>query len=190
MIPYRPNYLADSCVPVVWITGLAGAGKTTLADRVWAELRPTLPNIVRLDGDAVREIWGGELGYTLEDRITNAERLSRLALCLHRQGLVVVCSTMSLYPQIWDWNREHFNSYIEVYLRVNMEVLQARNKKGLYSTSNADDGQTVVGRGQEFHEPTAAHLTLVNETVENLESNVIQIVQAIRQSMNLRGQIL
>ena len=61
--------------------------------------------VVHLDGDAIREIMGNDLGHTLKDRIQNAFRISRMCHFLQQQGQIGhVCSTMSLYPEIWHWN--------------------------------------------------------------------------------------
>src|SRR5215813_5599078 len=64
---------------VIWITGLSGAGKTTLCRALWQELKPSCPALVCLDGDAVRAAFGHDLGYREADRRTQIQRLQRLA---------------------------------------------------------------------------------------------------------------
>ena len=75
---------------VVWITGLSGAGKTTLCNALRDILRPHMRELVILDGDAVRAAFGQDLGYGAEDRLRQLHRLQSMASVLAEQGLVVV----------------------------------------------------------------------------------------------------
>jgi len=158
---------------VIWITGFSGAGKTTVATGVIAELRKHHSNIVHVDGDAVRDICGNDLGYSVEDRLKNAFRVSRLCKFLSGQGLVVVCSTISLFSEVWQWNRLNIEHYREVFLDVNPEELCRRNQKGLY---DADNSQTVVGVGQPYDIPPNAELVLRNVDSNHLAENVQRII--------------
>jgi len=164
---------------VIWITGLAGAGKTTLAEAVVQELRKECANVVHVDGDTMRELFGAHLGHTQEDRITNAYNICRACRWLSAQGMIVVCSTMSLYPEIWAWNRDNFEHYLQVYVKVSFEVLNLRNKKTLYSPDSSD-AKNVVGLGLPFNEPTDSDLILLNESDLHLKRNVDLIVQAVQ----------
>ena len=92
---------------VVWIIGLSGAGKTTLAEEVVAEVRREQENVVLIDGDMIREIFGNDLGHTLDDRRTNANRIYQLGKLLDSQGINVVCAILSLFPESRSWNREN-----------------------------------------------------------------------------------
>ena len=82
---------------VVWIIGLSGAGKTTLGVEVVSQAKPLIPNLVFIDGDVIREIFGNDLGYSIEHRLRNAERISRLCKFLEDQNIVVVCAILSLF---------------------------------------------------------------------------------------------
>lgn len=164
--------------PVIWITGLAGAGKTTLAEAVVLELKKERANVVHVDGDTMRELFGAHLGHSQEDRMTNAYNICRACRWLSAQGMIVVCSTMSLYPEIWAWNRDNFEHYLQVYVKVSFEVLQLRNKKTLYSTDSTD-AKNVVGLGLPFNEPTDSDLVLSNESDLDLKRNVDLIVWSV-----------
>jgi adenylylsulfate kinase-like enzyme len=143
---------------VIWITGLPGAGKTTVADEVAALLRERTPAVVQVDGDVVREVMGNDLGYTPEARLANAWRISRLCKMLSAQGLQVVCATVSLFSDIHEWNRKNLARYVEVYLRVSDATLAARNKKGLMRGAN-----NVVGVNQSYDVPQSPDLVVDNE---------------------------
>jgi adenylylsulfate kinase len=148
---------------VVWITGLPGAGKTTLAAEVARVLRGRSAAVVRLDGDVFREVMGNDLGYSREDRLRNAWRVARMCKLLSDQGLDVVCATVSLFREIHEWNRASFARYVEVYLRVSRETLIARNQKGLIRKALAGELGELVGVDQDFDEPVAPDLVIAND---------------------------
>ncbi|MBI5240193.1 MAG: adenylyl-sulfate kinase [Elusimicrobia bacterium] len=145
---------------VVWITGLSGAGKSTVAALVHARLKRARPGTVLLDGDAVRQVCGNDLGYDRPHRLENAHRISRLCRLLSSQGIDVVCATMSLFKECHAWNRRNLPRYLEVYLRVPLAELKRRDPKGLYRRA-ADPGP-VVGVHMGFDEPAAPDLVVDN----------------------------
>ncbi len=120
---------------VYWITGLSGAGKTSVGKLLYEKMKQKYPNIVFLDGDVLREVFGNDLGYTREERIKCAMRYARLCRMLQEQGMNVICCTISMFDEIRSWNREHIANYREIYVKVSMEELVRRNQKGLYSAS-------------------------------------------------------
>jgi adenylylsulfate kinase-like enzyme len=133
---------------LVWITGLSGAGKTTVARRLFDALKTDCPNTAMMDGDDFRAVFDNDLGYGVEDRIKNAWRIVKMCKYLCDQDLNVVCATMSLYKEIHDFIYENFENPLVVYLDVSMEELKKRNKKNLYS-----GGVNVSGLDQSVDEP-------------------------------------
>jgi adenylylsulfate kinase len=148
---------------VYWITGLAGAGKTTVAHLLHLYIRARRPNVVLLDGDILREVYGDDLGHDQNDRRQVAWRNARLCLILSSQGIDVVCATISMFKEIRAWNREHIPSYREVYLRVPMSVLVERDQKGLYSRALAGETENVLGVDIHPEEPEAPDLVIDND---------------------------
>ena len=120
---------------VYWITGLSGAGKTTIGQIFYQELKRISLNTVFLDGDTMREVFGTDLGYSESERRKCAMRYSRLCAMLKNQELNVVCCTISMFDEIRRWNREHIENYREIYIKTSFETLQKRDQKGLYSGS-------------------------------------------------------
>lgn len=153
---------APVCGQVVWITGLSGAGKSTVARRVVDMARQAGANVVLLDGDQFRAAVGDGAGHGREARLENAYRLARFARLLSLQGVDVVCATMSLFREIHDWNRRHLPRYFEVYLRVPLEVLEERDPKGIYARARAGREKGVVGLDLRPDEPLDAHLVIDN----------------------------
>ena len=166
---------------VIWIIGLAGAGKTTIAKALYTRLKTEDRATVMLDGDAIREIFAGDLGFTLEDRRRNGWRICRMCKYLDDQGINVVCATLSQFHEQQDWNRENFSQYFEVYLEVDMNVLIRRDQKGLYSGALAGKISNVVGVDMPFPRPISPDLCLTNsEPVEQFSGFVDQILEGYR----------
>lgn len=147
---------------VVWIIGLSGAGKTTLANEVVAIVRRTQSNVVLIDGDMIREVFGNDLGYTMEDRLANAQRICQLGKLLEDQGINVVCAILSLFPETRAWNRNNLNNYYEVFIDTPIENLIKRDSKGIYNRFNRGEIRDVAGMDIEFPCPDNADLIISN----------------------------
>lgn len=140
---------------VVWIIGLSGAGKSTLARRVVEECKCAVSNVVLLDGDEVRTMFGDDLGHTMADRRKNADRISRLCKFLDDQGIHVVCAILSLFSESREWNRRNYESYYEVFIDTPIGDLQSRDTKGIYGRFAAGQIKDVAGLDLAFQRPTA-----------------------------------
>lgn len=139
---------------VVWITGLAGSGKTTLAGLVCAGLRARGDSAVLLDGDALRDALGGVFGHERDERARAAFAYARLCRLVSDSGPHVVCATISMFHAVREWNRAHLPRYLEVWLQAPVPVLAARHPRRVY------DGPGVVGVDVEAEEPLRPDLTL------------------------------
>src|SRR5215467_7494012 len=108
---------AEDKVPpgrVFWITGLSGAGKTTVGRELWSRLRAAGRPVTFLDGDMLRDVIAEDLGHSSGDRRRSAMRNARLCRLLAGQGADVVCATISLFHEVQRWNREHIPGYREI----------------------------------------------------------------------------
>ncbi len=146
---------------VVWVIGLSGAGKTTLAGKVVEELRNSVSNVVLIDGDEIREVFGNDLGHTLADRRRNADRICRLGKFLEDQGIHVVCAILSLFPESREWNRNNLRKYFEVFVDTPLDDLKQRDSKGLYARFEKGEISNVAGLDL-FFPPPDAHLVIRN----------------------------
>lgn len=146
-----------------WVTGLSGAGKTTIGNMMYAFLKKQKTNVVILDGDMVRSAFGNDLGYSEEDRLKCALRYSGLSKLLTEQGIDVVCCTISMFDEVRDWNREHIENYREIFLDVPMEVLQKRNQKDLYQGVKTGKAANVVGMDLQLQLPQNPDIRIVND---------------------------
>jgi adenylylsulfate kinase-like enzyme len=165
---------------VLWILGLSGAGKTTLAKLVVAELRKRDRNIVLLDGDSIRALFPGEVDHTIQGRRRNAERISALSKFLADQGIHVVAAVLSLFPEWQSWNRAYMADYAEVYLKVSLETLARRDVKNLYAPALLGEISNVVGIDIPFPEPAHADLVIENEIDLNSLDDILREILAMR----------
>lgn len=123
---------------VYWITGLSGAGKTTLGNALFYQLRKETDRVVLLDGNMLKGIVSPEgVSYATERRRVRARQYAQLCKVLADQGMIVICCTVSLYHDIQQWNRENLPGYVEIFLDVAPELLVRVNHRGLYPTLEA-----------------------------------------------------
>ncbi len=152
---------------VVWVTGLAGAGKTTFASELYKHLKQKYNNVILLDGDVFRNIFG-ESGFTRDERLKIAYKINALAGFLEQNKLLVIVATMSLFDEIYTLNRTNFKNYFEVYVKCEFDELVRRDKKGLYSGAMSGKIKNVVGVDITYDEPRA-HFVLENNHEANLD---------------------
>lgn len=162
---------------VIWIIGLSGAGKTTLANELVERLRNDNLKVVLLDGDIIRDLFKNDVDYTVEGRRRNAERLSVLSKFLAKEGVHVVAAVLSIFPEWQDWNRGNIPGYIEIYLKVSLNTLVRREIKNLYGAALKGEIKNVVGIDIPFPEPVKSDLVINNESGrENMTEFVNQIM--------------
>ena len=164
---------------LIWITGLSGAGKTTIATALYERLKRRHSNLVLLDGDDFREIMGQDVGYDLNSRKIMARRMSRLCKYLTGEGIHVICATISMYKEIHEFNRSAIQDYYEVLVDVSMENLVAQDKKQLYSRALKHEIYDVVGVDLPFDRPEHPDLVIDNNVHDDLNGKVQKILEII-----------
>lgn len=170
--------ILNSTGTLYWITGLSGAGKTTIGSALFAKLKAENPATVILDGDVLKNILGPGLGYERAARLEKATRYAALCHELVLQGIDVVICTISMFDRVRDWNRQHNPRYIEIFLDVAMDILRQRDKNGLYSRTLVD-GQ-VVGLDHEAEFPKNPDLVFANGGEQSAEAIAHEILNFAR----------
>lgn len=145
-----------------WITGLSGAGKTTLGKLLYEYLKTSKDNVVLLDGDELRNLFPNSDDYSKNGRLTLARSYSKLCKLLTDQGIDVICCTISMFDEVRKWNRENIKNYYEIYLKVSKETLIQRDQKGLYSNHLNGNLSNLVGFDLEFEEPKNPDIVIEN----------------------------
>jgi adenylyl-sulfate kinase len=145
---------------VIWITGLSGAGKTTICETIVRMAKPSIAELVVLDGDVIRKVFGDELGYTEADRIQQIKRIQNFSKELEAQGLFVLVAALYANSELLKWNRENFKDYAEIYLEAPLSLLEDRDPKGLYAKVQTGEMKDVVGIDIPWNAPTNATLKI------------------------------
>ena len=158
---------------LIWITGLSGSGKTTIAKEVYKSIKKQNMACVLIDGDTMREINANDLGYSKEDRLKNAKRIANLCKFLVESEIIVVCATVSLFKEIHELNRQNIQNYYEVFIQCDLEELKKRDQKGLYSSNN----KNLVGISQNYDIPKKPHLLIENSKQDALNEKVKQVLK-------------
>ncbi|HXQ49022.1 MAG TPA: adenylyl-sulfate kinase [Thermoplasmata archaeon] len=160
--------MTDSPGFIVWIEGLPGAGKSTLAQSLAKELRARGRKVEVLDGDEVRQMFSPELGFSRKDREMHARRVSYVANRLARNGVASLVSMVTPYETSRQAARGVAEvPFHEVWLKCAPEVLRQRDPKGLYRRTAEGSISRLSGVDDPFEEPLNPDLT-VDTTVSSV----------------------
>ena len=170
---------------VIWLTGLSGAGKTTLARALRSELTALGYRVETLDGDEVRENLSRGLTFSKEDRETNVRRIGFVARLLARNGVIVLASAISPYRQSRDDVRRSVESdgaqFIEVFVRCPLQVLIRRDVKGLYERALRGEVKNFTGITDPYEPPLAPDVE-VDSSVEAVEESAALVFARVIES--------
>jgi adenylyl-sulfate kinase len=165
----------------LWLTGLSGAGKSTIAERVAAELRHRGRRVEVLDGDAIRENLSKGLGFSKEDRDTNIRRIGFVAELLARNGVVVIVAAISPYRAVRDEVRARIDRFVEVHVHCSLDELVRRDVKGLYRRALAGEIAHFTGVSDPYEEPLDPEV-VVDTAVESVDESVLRVLAALDES--------
>lgn len=159
-----------------WITGLSGAGKTTIGIALYYELKKTKNNVILLDGDILKTIIGESIGYSEEERRKRAKKYAQFCKMLTDQGMIVICCTIAMFDEVREWNRDNNRGYIEVYLKVPLEVLEERDQKGMYSKQKEGKFHNLTGIDIKAEFPQNSDIVIENDGRYSVEECVNRIL--------------
>ena len=165
----------------VWFTGLSGAGKSTIAEMLYHELKARGLRTEILDGDEVRKNLSKGLGFSKEDRDTNILRIGFVANLLTRNGVATICCPISPYKETRDQCRELIGEFVEVYVHATVEEIAAhRDPKGLYKKALAGEITGFTGVDDPYEVPEHPELVIDTEAEGPEESlrHVLDTLQA------------
>jgi 3'-phosphoadenosine 5'-phosphosulfate synthase len=174
---------------VVWFTGLSGAGKSTMANALQAELVGRGRHVELLDGDEVRTHLSKGLGFSKEDRDTNIRRIGYVARLVARSGGVAITAAISPYREVRDEVRAQAPGFVEVYMRCPIETLTERDTKGLYRKALAGEIANFTGVSDPYDEPLEPEV-VCDTALETPDQSLAKIIQALERIGHLPRRVL
>lgn len=150
---------AKSPAKVIWLTGLSGAGKSTIAAAIHQKLLNASKPVQYLDGDTIREIFPST-GFSEAERIEHIRRIGYLASILEKNGINVVCAFISPHETARKFVRSLCNNFIEVYLSTPLEICESRDVKGLYCKARKGELKEFTGIDSPYEPPSNPELII------------------------------
>lgn len=174
----------------LWFTGLSGAGKTTISQRVGEHLRQQGKKVEILDGDIVRQHLTRDLGFSKVDRDENIYRIGFVAHLLCRNGVYVLVAAISPYADARQKVREMIGrNFLEIYVNSPLAVCEARDVKGLYKKARAGEIKHFTGIDDPYEPPTNPDLECRTDR-ETIEESVRKVLQLLALRTGQRHEIL
>jgi adenylylsulfate kinase len=168
----------------LWLTGLSGAGKTTLTVAILPQIRARGIKIEVLDGDEVRTNLSKELGFSKEGRDTNIRRIGYVARLLARNGVGVIAAAISPYREIRDEVRASIEAdgvtFVEVFVNASLDTLVARDVKGLYKKALAGEIKQFTGISDPYEGPLHPEL-VINTDRETVQESAARIIAKLEE---------
>lgn len=167
-----------SDAPVLWFTGLSGAGKTTIARAVKAEFEARGIRVEMLDGDEVRATLSSDLGFTKEHRDLQVGRIAWVASLLARNEVVVLVSAISPYRDSRSDALGSFARGFEIFVDAPLEVVEERDTKGLYQKARLGEIKGFTGIDDPYEKPLQPDLHL-NTDVADISESVAEVLRLL-----------
>jgi len=155
---------------VVWLTGLPGSGKTTIARELAPKLLELGFPVEVLDGDEIRQNLSKGLGFSREDRETHLKRSVYVAKLLSRNRVAVIAAFISPYRNIREYARKETTNFLEVFVKCSVETCARRDPKGLYKKASSGQIKDLTGPQDLYEAPLNPDLVIDTETLNIGES--------------------
>ena len=164
---------------VIWLTGLSGSGKSTIANELEKQLFASGMHSYILDGDNLRLGLNKDLGFTRADRAENVRRVTEVAHLMADAGLIVIVALVSPFAEDRDNARNRFEKgkFAEVWVKTPLEVCTSRDPKGLYKKAADGSLPNLTGVGQEYEPPL--HAELILDGTDEISVNVEKIIKEL-----------
>ena len=171
----------------VWMSGLSGSGKSTIANAAERVLHQQGRFTVILDGDNLRTGLNANLGFSDDDRLENIRRFAEVAKILVDNGIIVFISAITPRGELRDLARGILGekNLFEVYVKASYEACEERDVKGLYAKAARGEIQHFTGKDGSFEPPHDPSLTLNTESL-SIEDAAIELLEAIHPKVSVQ----
>lgn len=169
---------------IIWLTGLSGSGKTTVSKILQKLLVKHGKKVITIDGDIIRDLYGNDLKFHLEDRKKQIRRIQELAKFLNKKNNIIIVAALYSNKKILNQNRKIFKKYLEIYMKVPLKILIKRDIKNLYKKALEKKIKNVVGVDIKWSEPTNSDLIIDQSKKINPISIAKQIFNIITNGKN------
>ncbi|MEH1929762.1 MAG: adenylyl-sulfate kinase [Nostoc sp.] len=159
----------------LWLTGLSGAGKTTISQGVELQLKTRGFPVEILDGDVVRTHLCQGLGFSKEDRDINIRRIGFVASLLSRHQVIVIVSAISPYKETREEVRQMTGNFVEVYVKASLNICEKRDVKGLYAKARSGEIKQFTGIDDPYEEPVNPEITC-NTEQETVDESIAKVI--------------
>ena len=157
---------------VIWISGMPGTGKSTLAKYYFNRHKKKLKNLILIDGDAFRKSMSNDLSYTLKGRKKNALRIMKLSKYFSDQKVNVIISANLVFQNYRNWCKKNIPNFLEVYIESKKNLLIKRNKKKILYRLK----KNVLGIDIKVEKPHKPHLIIKNNYSKNFFLKSIKLI--------------
>lgn len=169
---------------VVWLYGMSGSGKSTIANAVEKVLHEQGRMTTILDGDNLRSGINKNLGFSDDDRRENIRRVSHMARVFAEQGIITFVSIITPRHELRDLARDTIgDDYFEVFVKASYEACEQRDVKGLYAKAASGELKNFTGKDSAFEEPQSPDLLIETEG-QSIENSVFILLEAIRSKIS------
>ena len=167
--------------PVIWLTGIPGSGKTTLAIVLKKYYEQKGLPVEILDGDELRKTLSKDLGFSPEDRKEHNRRVIFIAKILVKNGVTTIVPLISPYRETREYARKEIPNFVEVWVKASIDECKKRDPKGLYKKALAGEIKNLTGLQAPYEEPNNPELVLDTEkhTIEESTEMIISIVKKL-----------
>ncbi len=165
----------------VWLTGLSGSGKSTIARALATRIAGRGHRVEILDGDEVRTNLSAGLSFSKEDRDANVRRIGWVCELLSRNGVVAIAAAISPYRAARDEVRARIGRFAEIHVDASLDALEARDSKGLYRRAREGALTGLTGVDDPYEPPERAELTIRTDGPEKAEASVDRIVARLEE---------
>lgn len=163
---------------VLWLTGLSGSGKSTIAEKIYTQLAKNGRTVERLDGDVMRGLFPST-GFTKQARDEHIKRVGFMASRLEKHAVIVIASFISPYKQTRQFVRDLCSNFIEVYVSASLSECEKRDVKGLYKKAQAGEIRNFTGIDDPYEAPDNPEI-FVDTNNETVDESVLKIMNYIR----------